>query len=118
MQSGFEFVNKNSQTVLSLSKLADIPISYHREIPKNVTVKEVCIKKERTGEWYASFAVEDKKEPANPANSDRHVGTDIGILKHVHDTDGRAIGSLDLKVHFLYAVLASLSAFPFLALGI
>ena len=124
IQSGFEFDKKNGQTVLSLSKLADIPISYHREIPEDVTVKEVCLKKERTGdtvgynyvtdfdtpgrrnpsrdysrqyEWYASFAVEGKEEPAKPDNPDRCVGIDVGILKYAHDTDGRAVGSLDLQ---------------------
>jgi Helix-turn-helix domain. len=45
VQSGFEFDKKNGQTVLSLSKLADIPISSHREIPDTVTVKQVTIKK-------------------------------------------------------------------------
>jgi putative transposase len=97
VQSGFEFDKKNGQTVLSLSKLADIPISYHREIPEDVTVKEVCIKKERTGDWYASFAVEGKAEPPKPDNPDRCVGIDVGILKYAHDTDGRAVGSLDLQ---------------------
>ena len=97
VQSGFEFDKKNGQTVLSLSKLADIPISYHREIPEDVTVKEVCLKKERTGEWYASFAVEGKEEPPKSNNPDRCVGIDVGTLKYAHDTDGRAVGSLDLQ---------------------
>ena len=43
--------------MLSLSKLADIPIVNHREIPDDVTIKEVTLKKEPTGEWYASFDV-------------------------------------------------------------
>ncbi len=94
---GFEFDNKNGQTVLSLSTLADIPLSSHREIPDTVTVKEVCLNKERTGEWYGSFAVEGKEEPTNPDNPDRCVGIDVGILKYAHDTDGRAVGSLDLQ---------------------
>ncbi len=99
VQSGFEFDNKNGQTVLSLSfsKLADIPITIHREIPDDVSVKEVCIKKERTGEWYASFAVEGKQETPKPENPDRCIGIDVGILKYAHDTDGRAVGSLDLE---------------------
>ncbi|MDY6776337.1 MAG: transposase, partial [Halobacteria archaeon] len=97
VQSGFEFDKKNGQKVLSLSKLADIPISYHREIPDDVIIKEVCIKKERTGEWYASFAVEGKEEPPKPDNPDRCVGIDVGILKYSHDTDGRAVGSLGLE---------------------
>ena len=97
VQSGFEFDKKNGQTVLSLSKLADIPITSHREIPSDVTVKEVSIKKEPTGEWYASFAVDDKEEPAKPENPERCVGIDVGILKYAHDMDGRAVGSLDLE---------------------
>jgi Transposase and inactivated derivatives len=104
VQSGFEFEfefdKRNGQTVLSLSvsKLVDIPITIHREVPDGVTVKEVSIKKERTGEWYASFAVEGKGEPAKLENPDRCVGIDVGILKYTHDTDGRAVGSLDLDL--------------------
>ena len=97
VQSGFEFDKKNGQTVLSLAKLADIPISYHRKIPEDVTVKEVCIKKERSSEWYASFAVEGKEEPPKPDNPDRCIGIDVGILKYAHDTDGRAVGSLPAR---------------------
>lgn len=59
--------------------------------------QEVCLKKERTGEWDASFVVEGKEETAKPENPNRRVGIEIGILKHGHDTDGRAVGSLDLQ---------------------
>ncbi len=101
VQSGFEFDKKNGQTVLSLSKLADIPIKCHRDIPDQESVKEVTLKKEPTGEWYASFAVDDKEEPAKPSleeiDADEMVGIDVGILKYVHDTDGTAVGSLDLS---------------------
>ena len=100
VQSGFEFDKKNGQTVLSLSKLADISIECHRDIPDDKTVKEVTLKKEPTGEWYASFAVDDKEEPAKPSlkdiDADDVVGIDVGILKYAHDTDGTAVGSLDL----------------------
>jgi putative transposase len=101
VQSGFEFDKKNGQTVLSLSKLADIPIECHRDIPDQESVNEVTLKKEPTGEWYASFAVDDKEEPAKPSleevDADEMVGIDVGILKYVHDTDGTAVGSLDLS---------------------
>jgi len=61
IQSGFfEFDSKNGQPVLSLSKLADIPLIKHRAIPDAETVKEITIKKESTGEWFASFTVGDK----------------------------------------------------------
>ena len=101
VQSGFEFDKKNGQTVLSLSKLADIPIECHRDIPDGETIKEVTLKKELTGEWYASFAVDDKEEPANPSledvDDDDMVGIDVGILRYAHGTDGTAVGSLDLS---------------------
>ena len=100
VQSGFEFDKKNGQTVLSLSKLADIPIVRHRQIPDEESVKEVTLKKEPTGEWYASLAVDDKEEPSKPSlaeiDATDMVGIDVGILKYAHDTDGTAVGSLDL----------------------
>ena len=97
VQSGFEFDSKNGQTVLSLSKLADIPVVKHREIPDNVTVKEVTVKKEPTGEWVASFAVEGKETQEKPEQPERCVGIDVGILKYTHDTDGVAVESPDLS---------------------
>ncbi|ERG97221.1 RNA-guided endonuclease TnpB family protein [Haloquadratum walsbyi] len=97
VQSGFEFDNKNGQTVLSLSKLADIPLSYHRDISETVNIKRVTLKREPTGEWYASFAVDEKEEPAKPDDPQRCVGIDVGILKYAQDTDGRAVGFPDLQ---------------------
>jgi len=97
IQSGFEFDSKNSQPVLlSLSKLADIPLIKHRAIPDAETVKEITIKKESTGEWFASFTVGDK-DSEKPTDPDRCVGIDVGILKYAHDTDGTAVESLDLS---------------------
>lgn len=96
-QSDFNFDKKSGQTVFSLSKLADILISYDKEVPGDVAVKEVCLKKEQTGEWYASFAVEGKEEPAKPENPDRCVGIDVGIPKYAHDMDGRAVEPPDLQ---------------------
>ena len=39
----------------------------HREIPDDETVKEVTIKKEPTGEWFACFAVDGKETPVETA---------------------------------------------------
>jgi len=99
-QSGFELDKKGGQTVLSLSKLADIPIEVHRPLPDDATVKEVTLKKEKTGEWFAIFGIEMEMEPpTKPQLSDidaeNMVGIDVGILKYAHDTDGTAVESLD-----------------------
>ena len=101
-QSGFVLDKKSGQTVLSLSKLADIPIEVHRPLPENATVKEVTLKKEKTSEWFAIFGIEmDTEPPAKPSledvDTDDMVGIDVGILKYAHDTDGTAVGSPDLS---------------------
>lgn len=101
-QSGFELDKKGGQTVLSLSKLGDIPIHLHRELPDtdagDATVKEVTLKKEPTGEWFASFGVETGREPPKkPEHPERVVGIDVGVLKYAHDTDGTEVESLDLS---------------------
>ncbi len=97
-QSGFELDKKGGQTVLSLSKLADIPIRLHRAIPDDATLKQVTVKKEPTGEWFATFGVETPDAPPEkPEKPEKCVGIDVGILTYAHDTDGTAVGSLDLS---------------------
>jgi putative transposase len=97
-QSGFKLDKKGGQTVLSLSKLADIPIRLHRAIPDDAEIKQVTVKKEPTGEWFATFGVQmDREPPEPPENPERVVGIDLGIINYAHDTDGTAVGSLDLS---------------------
>jgi len=97
-QSGFKLDKKGGQTVLSLSKLADIPIRLHRAIPDDAKLKQVTLKKEPTGEWFATFGVElDRESPEKPDELTDVVGIDVGILKYAHDTDGTAVASLDLS---------------------
>jgi putative transposase len=97
-QKGFELDKKGGQTVLSLSKLADIPIRLHREIPDDAALKQVTLKKEPTGEWFATFGVEvDRETPEKADRPKSAVGIDVGILKYAHDTDGHAIESVDLS---------------------
>jgi len=96
-QSGFKLDKKGGQTVLSLSKLTDIPIRLHREIPDSAALKQVTLKKEPTGKWFATFGVEIAREPPQkPDRPKNAVGIDVGILKYAHDTDGHAIESIDL----------------------
>ena len=97
-QSGFKLDKKGGQTVLSLSKLADIPIRLHRAIPDDSKLKQVTLKKEPTDEWFATFGVEvDRKTPEKTDILTDVVGIDVGILKYAHDTDGTAVESLDLS---------------------
>ena len=84
--------------MLHLSKIGDIPLVYHREIPDDAELKEVHVKQEPTGEWFASVVVDaGEQPPEKPAEPERMVGIDVEILKFAHDTDGFALGSLDLS---------------------
>ncbi|EMA71422.1 RNA-guided endonuclease InsQ/TnpB family protein [Halorubrum xinjiangense] len=97
-QSGFKLKNTSGRPVLWLSKIGEIPIHLHRDIPKNATIKQVTIKQEPTGEWYATFGVDmDEATPEKPEMPEEVVGIDVGILTYVHDTDGTAVESLDLS---------------------
>ena len=101
-QSGFELKNTSDQTILSLSKIGEMPIHLHRDIPDDARVKQVTVIQEKTGEWYATFGIETATDsPEKPAldEIDRKdmVGIDVGIIKYAHDTDSTMVGSLNLE---------------------
>jgi len=97
-QSGFELKNTSGRPVLWLSKIGEIPIHLHRDIPENAIIKQVTVKQEPTGEWYATFGIDvDEATPEKPENPEKVVGIDVGIFKYAHDTDGYAIESPDFS---------------------
>ncbi|ELZ31946.1 RNA-guided endonuclease InsQ/TnpB family protein [Halorubrum distributum] len=97
-QSGFELKNTSGRPVLRLSKIGEIPIHLHRDIPENATIKQVTVKREPTGEWYATFGIDvDEATSEKPENPRDVVGIDVGIVKYAHDTDGTAVESPDFS---------------------
>ncbi|MFU8867902.1 RNA-guided endonuclease InsQ/TnpB family protein [Natronococcus sp.] len=103
-QSGFELKNTSGRhATLWLSKIGDIKIRYHREIPDEADIKEVTVKKETTGDWFVSFGLETDEAdlPEKPAldelDSSNSVGIDLGILNYVHTSDGKTVDWLDLE---------------------
>ena len=93
-QSGFELKNTSGRPVLWLSKIGEILTHLHRNIPKEATIKQVTVKREPTGEWYATLGIDvDEDTPENPENPEKVVGIDVGVLKYAHDTDRCAIES-------------------------
>src|SRR6056297_1172922 len=96
-QSGFKLKNTSGRTKLWLSKLGEIPLTFHRDLPDDAEIKTVTVKQEPTGKWYAILGVETPDvPPETPDEVTDAVGIDVGILKYAHDTDGTAVGSLDL----------------------
>jgi putative transposase len=97
-QSGFELKKTSGRDALYLNKIGDVPVVAHRDLPADATVKGVVVKREPTGQWYASLQLEiSEGAPPKPENPTKVVGIDVGILQYVHDTDGHAVGSLDLS---------------------
>ena len=98
-QSGFKLKNTSGRTRLWLSKLGDIPLTFHRDLPDDAEIKTVTVKQELTGKWYAILGIETPDDPPEkPENPEQWVGIDVGILKYAHDTDGTAVESPDLSV--------------------
>ena len=97
-QSGFKLKNTSGQTRLWLSKLGEIPPTFHRDLPDDADIKTVIVKQEPTGKWYAILGVETPDDPPEkPGAPEKCVGIDVGILTYAHDTDGTAVESLDLS---------------------
>jgi putative transposase len=97
-QSGFELKNTSGRVRMWLSKIGEIPLTFHRDLPADAEIKTVTVKREPTGKWYAILGVETPDDPSEkPENPKKCVGIDVGILKYAHDTDGTAVGSLDLS---------------------
>jgi putative transposase len=106
-QSGFELKNTSGRrATLWLSKIGDIKIRYHRPIPDEASIKEVTIKKETTGEWFVSFALEiaETDVPEKPAldslDTTNSVGIDLGILNYIHTSDGDTVEWLNLDEEY------------------
>ena len=103
-QSGFELKNTSGRNAtLWLSKIGDIKIRYHRDIPNETDIKEVTVKKETTGDWFVSFGlnIDDADLPEKPdvesLNARNSVGIDLGILNYIHTSDGKTVDWLDLE---------------------
>ena len=102
-RSGFDVDSNTGRTehaTLELSKLGTMDVDYHRPLPEDGIIKEVRLKEEKSGKWYASIVVDhDPEYPKKPAfeniSLEDTVGIDLGILKFAHDSDGHAVTPLD-----------------------
>ena len=83
----------SGRPVLRPSKIGEVPIRLHWEMPNDVTIKQVTVKREPTGRWYAvvGIALSDETPPKSDCPTEC-VGIDVGILQCVHDTDGHSVG--------------------------
>jgi len=82
-QSGFDIKNG----FLYLSKIGEIKIILHRQLPVNHTIKQITISKSKSGRWHACVSCEINAVLPKIILA-RSVGIDVGIKNFVYDSDG------------------------------
>ena len=85
-QSGFKLIDtgKRYQT-LHLSKIGNIPIRCHRNIDGKI--KQITIKHEASGKWFASIIEETGPKPKIKKEIKKVVGIDVGLDNIIYDSD-------------------------------
>ena len=83
----FKFLPENGR--LTVPKVGDIKIQYHREIPENAKIKTLTIRKEGT-KWFVSFSIEMpfeiERKPVKSA-----IGIDLGLIFFYKASDGSEV---------------------------
>jgi len=87
-QTGFKLVETDTRLKkLHLSKIGDIPIKLHRGIRGNI--KQIYVKREQSGRWFAIFSVE--QEPEKLGTIGRAIGIDLNIKNYLTDSNGEVV---------------------------
>jgi putative transposase len=77
---------------LYLSKVGNVPVVFHRPIPKDSRMKTCTVIREPDGKWFASMVFEEVVPLQNIDTSQpalkRPVGIDLGLLSLVTTSDG------------------------------
>jgi len=103
-QSGFKLLQtgKRHQT-LKLSKIGEIPIRCHRQAKGKI--KQVTIKREPTGKWFAYIITDEQKQKQKQETKlEKIVGIDVGLKDVVYDSDGHKIKNPRTLKHYADAL--------------
>ncbi|MEK6973424.1 MAG: transposase, partial [archaeon] len=88
-QSGFVLEIKNRKyNKLHLSKIGSLSIRTHRII--NGEIKQVQIKRECSGKWFALLCIH-KREEKPRVKTNKQIGLDLGTINFIYDSDGNHI---------------------------
>jgi len=89
-QSGFVLEIKNKRyNKLHLSKIGALQIKTHRVI--NGSIKQVQIKKECSGKWFALLCVYMNQQEKQRIRTNKSIGIDLGTINFIYDSDGNHI---------------------------
>ncbi len=76
---------------ITVSKIGEIKIVYHRAIPKEATLKTLTIEKDG-GKWFACFSFEIKHTHIEPEQDlSKSIGIDVGLIDFYYGSDGSHI---------------------------
>jgi putative transposase len=86
---------------LRLEKIGWFEVRADQSVPPADEIKEIVLKKERTGEWYVSLVTPVGDTPERPPLSEitpeNCVGVDLGITSYIHTSDNLTVDTLDLS---------------------
>ena len=86
-QSGFRILENGH---LSLSGIGEVRMFKHREV--NGLIKTCTIKKDKTGDWWASFVVETEEQPQKELKT--AIGVDLGLEHLATLSNGETIDNI------------------------
>jgi len=87
-----QFKERPIDGILKISKIGNIKIKYHREIPENGTIKTLTISKE-AGKWFVCFSFENHLKVEIKQNPTTFLGIDLGLNDFYYDSDGNSVKS-------------------------
>ncbi|MGQ4649095.1 RNA-guided endonuclease TnpB family protein [Lyngbya aestuarii] len=78
--------------LLKLSRIGEIPVVVHRQIPEGFSLKTCTIVKKADG-WYCSISIEDETVPTTkPLDTVKTAtGVDVGLNKFLTTSDGETV---------------------------
>jgi len=85
-----QFQNRPIDGVLKISKIGNVKVKYHREIPETGKVKTLIVSKE-AGKWFVCFSFEDNLEVEIKQNPTTFLGIDLGLNDFYYDSDGNSV---------------------------
>ncbi|MCS4539781.1 MAG: transposase [Thaumarchaeota archaeon] len=80
---------------LFLSKVGNVPVVFHRQLPKDSRMKTCTVVREPDGKWFASLVFEEvvplQNVPSAVATTRAPVGIDLGLRSLITTSDGEKV---------------------------
>jgi len=72
--------------ILTIPKIGDVKLRYHRKIPKNAKIKTLTLIKEG-GKWFCSFSLEIEEQEEPKHNTKSAIGIDLGLEHFIYTSN-------------------------------